>query len=57
MCITDRRERKLVHTMFILLNPLSHSAVLTGMVSTAFITCFSAARSVVCCAVYIIQIS
>ena len=34
---TERRVRRLLQITFILLNPLSHSAVLTGMVLTQFI--------------------
>ena len=37
MC-TERRDLKLLQTKFILLNPRSHSAVITGIVSVKFKT-------------------
>jgi len=36
-----RRDLKVVQTRFIQLNPRSHSAVFTGIVSIKFITCFN----------------
>lgn len=42
-CSTVKRVRNDVHTMFILLKPRSHSAVLTGIVFTLFINLCTAA--------------
>jgi hypothetical protein len=40
ICCTDRLLRNGEHIIFSLLKPRSHSAVLTGRVSTALINCF-----------------